>query len=185
MASRGWPFRHTLEPMRKRLLVVDDDASIRHALKKMLEAEGFDVTLAANGREAEAQFRPDGTDLVILDLRLPGEAGWDIFERLTRKNPTVPVIIITALSQQNCMAKAAGAGALLEKPLDVPVLLDTIAQLLSEPPVRRLRRLCGYDPDLRYVPAPGGPSFGLGDAGLPAATPRLLSRPAPKPCLKP
>jgi DNA-binding response OmpR family regulator len=133
--------------MKKRVLVVDDDASIRSALKKVLEAEGFDVTLSANGQEAAERFVPDVTDLVILDLKLPGQSGWDIFEDLTRRDPCVPVIIITALSNQARIAEAAGVGALLEKPLAVPVLLETMNQLFAESPIDRLRRLCGYKRD--------------------------------------
>jgi DNA-binding response OmpR family regulator len=141
--------------MNRRVLVVDDDASIRSALKKVLEAEGFEVALAANGAEATERFKSGKTDLVILDLNLPGQSGWDIFEKLTRKNPSVPILVITALPNQCATAQAAGVGALLEKPLAVPVLLETMKRLLAEPPAQQLRRLCGYASDTRCVRAAG------------------------------
>jgi DNA-binding response OmpR family regulator len=141
--------------MKKRILVVDDDKSIREALKKVLEAAGYEVALAAGALEAAVRFQPGQLDLLVLDLVLPNQSGWDVFERLTTHRPLVPVIIITGLPNQRSTAEMAGAGALFEKPIEPTTLLATIAELLGEPPERRLERLYGVLRDTKYVPPAG------------------------------
>jgi len=139
-------------PMKQRVLVVDDDASIRDSLKKVLGEAGYEVALAAGGLEALGRCELEQIDLVLLDLNLPNQSGWDVFGRLTAHHPYIPVIIITGLANQYLTALTAGAGALMEKPIEVPVLLKTMDELLGEPKETRLRRLCGELDDTRYVP---------------------------------
>jgi len=133
-------------------LVVDDDASVRESLKKVLAEAGYEVALATDGQEAMDRFDPEQVDLLLLDLNLPIRGGWDVFERITTQYPLVPIIIITGLPNQYFTALAAGAGALMEKPIEVPTLLKTVEELLAEPKESRLRRLCGQLDDTRYVP---------------------------------
>ncbi len=135
----------------KRLLVVDDDLAVAKSIKRVLERAGYQVVLARDGRAAEARFAPEQIDLVLLDLNLPSESGWDVFERLTTRQPCVPVIIITALPNQYAMAQAAGVGALVEKPVEVPALLKLIKELLAEAPSTRLRRMCGFQHDTAHL----------------------------------
>jgi DNA-binding NtrC family response regulator len=139
--------------MKKKVLVVDDDDSVRESLKKVLQDAGYDVVLAAGGLEAATRFEPAEIDLLLLDLNLPNQSGWDLFEHLTTRHPFVPVIIITGMPNQYRTALAAGAGALFEKPVEVPTLLKTMEDLLAEPNEQRLRRLCGHMEDTRYTPA--------------------------------
>lgn len=131
---------------------MDDDAAVRQSLRKVLENAGYEVVLAAGMLEATGRFDPDRTDLLLLDLNLPGPSGWDVFECLTTRNPLVPVVIITGMPDQYATALAAGAGALFEKPVDVPVLLKAMQKLLAEPGDLRLKRLCGRLDDTRYGP---------------------------------
>jgi len=138
--------------MKKTVLVVDDDASVRESLGKVLRQENYETVLAADGQEAVEGFEKAKIDLLLLDLGLPIKNGWDTFERITGENPFVPIIIITGQAHKYPVAVAAGAGALMEKPLDVPRLLQTMQELLAEPPEARLRRLCGYTQDVRHVP---------------------------------
>lgn len=144
--------------MKKRILIVDDDASIRDSLKKILDDSGYEAETASNADEAAGRFDSGQTDLLLLDLHLAGQSGWDMFERLTTRHPFVPVIIITGMSGQYETALAAGAGALFEKPVEVPALLRTIEELLAEPKENRIRRLCGQMGLSRY--APRTPWFG-------------------------
>jgi DNA-binding response OmpR family regulator len=139
--------------MKKNVLIVDDDASVRKALGKVLEEEGYAVTLAADGVEALERFEAGPVDVLLLDIGLPIKNGWDTFERITSRAPTFPIIIITGKANQYDMAVAAGVGALMEKPLDVPKLLKTIQELLVESPEGRLRRLCGFSQDVQYIPS--------------------------------
>ena len=138
--------------MKKHVLIVDDDAAVRQSIKKVLEGAGYAVATASDGEEANVQFVPTQVDLVLLDLNLPIRSGWDVFERLTTRYPFVPIIIITGMPNQYRTALSAGAGALMEKPIEVTALLKTMDELLAEPEEARLRRMCGYKEDTRYVP---------------------------------
>ena len=140
--------------MKKNVLVVDDDASVRRSVRKVLEGAGYEVAAASDGEEAVVQFVPEQIDLVLLDLNLPLRSGWDVFERLTTRYPFVPIIIITGMPNQYRTALAAGASALMEKPIDVPALLKTMDELLAEPKEARLRRMCGYQQDTKHLRPP-------------------------------
>jgi len=134
--------------MKKTVLVVDDDASVRKSLSKVLRDAGYDVVLAKDGREAVERFNPHQTDLLLLDIGLPIKNGWETFERITREDPVLPIIVITGHTEQHDMAVASGVGALMEKPLDAPELLETVEDLLAETKEARLRRLCGHRQDV-------------------------------------
>src|SRR6185503_2159429 len=129
----------------KRILLVDDDPTVRDSLNNVLEAEGYFVLPAENGQQALDLANQSPIDLVLLDLNMPVKNGWDTFERLTAEHPLVPVIIVTARPNQVFTALSAGAGALLEKPMDIPTLLQTIEQLLLETADQRLARLAGKE----------------------------------------
>jgi DNA-binding response OmpR family regulator len=131
------------------ILIVDDDDTVRDMLRRVLMGEGYGVATAADGEEALQIAESTKIDMVLLDLNLPGASGWDIFERLTRSDPSMATIVITAKSSQWVMAQGAGVGALLEKPLDFPTLLSTVAALLSETPESRLERMTGHS-ECRY-----------------------------------
>jgi CheY-like chemotaxis protein len=143
-----------VKPAKYRILVVDDDPSVREMLTRVLAGEGYLVWAAANGTVALDIAVAAKVDLVLLDLNLPGKSGWDTFERLTTENPLLAVIIITARSNQLFTALGAGAGALLEKPLDFPKLLQTISRLLAEPAESRRARMMGSPANFHHVSAP-------------------------------
>ena len=145
-----------MTPGRKRILVVDDDAAVRQLMIKVLKGVGYDVVTASDGQEVAMNFVPSECDLVLLDLNLPLKSGWDVFEHLTTQHPTIPVIIITAMPNQFRTALAAGVGALMEKPIEVHALLNTMEALLNEPPEARLRRRCGYQQNTKHFPTPMG-----------------------------
>jgi len=127
--------------MKKRILIADDDPAVREALKKVLEAEGFEVLLAADGDEAEARVSSEPLDLLVLDLRLPKQSGWNVFGLATALKPQLPIVILTGLKDQIENRFLPGVDALLEKPLEAAVLLRTVNRLLSEPAIQRLTRL--------------------------------------------
>ena len=89
---------------------------------------------------------------MILDLNMPVKNGWATLERLAGINPVLPVVIITARSNQRALAESAGADALMEKPLDVPLLLQTIRELLAEPIESRAQRANNRVSRFRYAP---------------------------------
>ena len=137
--------------MKPKLLVVDDDHSVRESLKKLLETEHYDVHPARDGVDALDYFKSNPTDLVVLDLNLGMDDGWKVFHTMAELNPFVPTVIITAEFDQRERAVAAGVEALIEKPIDVPVFLKIISDLLAETSEQRLERVCGDDKYCRYV----------------------------------
>jgi two-component system response regulator MprA len=138
--------------MGKRILLVDDERSIRESLSKILRAEGYEVVLAENGQEAIKQHGTERIDLLILDLNMPVINGWVTLDWLAAINPLLPVIIITGRSNQRALAETAGADALMEKPLDVPLLLQTLRELIDEPMDSRIQRVRNRAAGFRYVP---------------------------------
>lgn len=119
--------------MTERILLVDDERSIRESLSKILGAENYEVVLAENGHEAIEKHGAQRIDLLILDLNMPVKNGWDTLDWLVKIDPVLPVVIITGRSNERALAETAGADALMEKPLDVPLLLQTIRELMDEP----------------------------------------------------
>lgn len=138
--------------MAKRILVVDDEHSIREGLSKLLEAECHEVVLAQSGREAIATYGAMRIDLLILDLNVSARKGGADLDWLVEINPLLPIIIITGRSNQRVLAESAGADALMEKPLDLPLLLRTIHDLMNEPLESRSRRARSRASVLRGVP---------------------------------
>lgn len=116
--------------MKKRILIIDDDASIRSSLEKILTENGYALTVAADGDSAQAEFAQ--ADLLILDLNLPIQDGWDILGEVSAGYPLLPVIVITGLADQLDERTIPGASAFLEKPIEVPALLQTIDRLLNQ-----------------------------------------------------
>jgi CheY-like chemotaxis protein len=100
-AACGWcSFQNAATRTTNRILIVNDDSSVRASLKKVLEQAGFMVDLASTAKEALVELDSGSARLVLLDLNLPDQNGWDILERITRRSPAVPVVIITGLPGQ-------------------------------------------------------------------------------------
>lgn len=128
--------------LKKRILVVDDDVSVRDSLKKLLEETGYAVLLCADGQEGAETLVQNKVELIVLDLDLPKLTGFDLIDLAMARASSTPIIILTGVADQ-CLPEAlAGADALMEKPPDVCLLLQTIQSLLAEVPADRLRRRC-------------------------------------------
>ena len=140
-------------PMTMKVLIIDDDEAVRESMKKILQREDYEVLLAPDGRAALTQIDPHGIDLLLLDIDLPVQSGWEVFEEFTTRRPSLPVIVITGHPGQYPVAQAAGVDAFMEKPIDAPKLLQTMKDVLAEPEEQRLRRLLGRGGRARHVPA--------------------------------
>ena len=127
--------------MKKLILLADDDESIRKTVARVLESEGHEVVTAASGREAIGKFLGNSPDLMLLDLNMPDKDGWEALEVITQFAPFLPVVVISARSNQYKRAVQAGVDALMEKPLDLHVLLRTISELLAQSEAQRMARL--------------------------------------------
>jgi DNA-binding response OmpR family regulator len=141
---------------RRTILLVDDDRSVRELVCRVLEGENYQVVRSVNGAQALDAADSQSIDLVLLDLNMPEKNGWETFEKLTFKHSLVPVIIITARSNQLFTALNAGAAALMEKPLDFPKLLATISYLLAEPIEAQKARIAGKIAAFHYQPSGSG-----------------------------
>ena len=127
--------------MKKKILLADDDESVRRMVARVLETAGYAVVLAGSATEAVSRFRSSQPDLVLLDLKMPDKDGWSVFDRISSVAPMAPVVIITAWPNQYEQAVRRGIDALMEKPLDLQLLLDILKKLLAESEQERTVRL--------------------------------------------
>jgi len=114
------------------ILVVDDDAALRRALRRVLAANGFEVEEAAGGSEALAELRSRSFDLVVLDVMMPGRDGIEICEQLRAEGDGLPVLMLTARDavRDRVVGLEAGADDYLVKPFANEELLARIRALL-------------------------------------------------------
>jgi two-component system response regulator (stage 0 sporulation protein F) len=111
------------------ILIIDDEEPIRALLRFALEAAGYEVTEAANGRQGLDLYRRRPTDLIIADMLMPELNGLDLLLDLTREFLHAKVIAISgAGGEQNVLdvAKLLGARQTFEKPFSIPQLLDAV-----------------------------------------------------------
>jgi DNA-binding response OmpR family regulator len=117
----------------QRVLVVDDDTRACEAVARILEEEGYDATVAADGEEASSlldAFRPD---LVLTDLHMPRLDGRGLLKRVRDVLPGTPVIVLSARggAEAASLTGAMGAAAVLRKPVQVDDLLGRIRELIG------------------------------------------------------
>jgi DNA-binding response OmpR family regulator len=115
-----------------RALVIEDEPGIVDFVRRGMEAEGFSVTSALDGREGERLALAGGFDVVILDLMLPGRSGLEILASLQRARPALPVIVLTARGEIEDRVAGLDAGAVdyLVKPFSLAELVARVrAQL--------------------------------------------------------
>jgi excisionase family DNA binding protein len=118
---------------RPRVLVVDDEASIRDLLAKTLALAEYDVDVAPDGRTALERMRLDPYDLLIADLKMPGMDGLTVIREAKRYKPDLAVIIITGFSTESSAIEAVnlGVSGYLTKPFRVPQVLSAAAKALG------------------------------------------------------
>ena len=124
---------HTREG-RSRVLVVDDESSIRELLQKTLALAEYDVDVAPDGRAALERLRLGNYDLLIADLKMPGMDGLTLIREAKRLKTDLPVIIITGFSTESSAIEAVnlGVAGYLTKPFRVPQVLAAAARALGE-----------------------------------------------------
>jgi len=131
---------------RRRILVIEDEPDLARGLRDALEFEQFEVTTAGHGWEGIKCLREAGTDLVILDLMLPDINGFSVCEEIRQSHPVVPIIMLTARSQETDKIRGLEAGAddYVTKPFSVGELVARINAIF-----RRLYRNPGTDEVIR------------------------------------
>jgi DNA-binding response OmpR family regulator len=144
--------------MKARLLIAEDDANIRHGLVATLESDGYAVTAASDGDQALKLFPQEKFDLVILDVMMPRQSGYDVCRELRRRGSAVPILFLTAKGEEvdKVVGLKLGADDYVLKPFGVHELLARVEALL-----RRARQ--------NATPGPGTdlpPVFRLGAAEI-------------------
>jgi two-component system nitrogen regulation response regulator GlnG len=117
----------------KKILIVDDEDSVRYSFRKLFREPGCEIMEAANGLEALSVIKKELPDLVLMDIEMPGLNGLDAIQRIKAMHPQLPVIIITAFgtSERVIGAMKYGAYDYLEKPFDVGRLKEVIKEALE------------------------------------------------------
>jgi DNA-binding response OmpR family regulator len=165
----------------ERLLLVEDDASIREIASIGLKAAGFRVATAVDGREALAKIRTDAFDAVILDVMLPSLDGFEVC-RETRKFSRVPIVMLTARTDliDVVVGLESGADDYVKKPFELPELIARLRAVL-----RRAATTAEATPimagDLEIDPAGFTVRKGGAELALTATEFRLLAELASRP----
>ena len=141
----------------RRILVVDDDASLRRVTQVQLEDEGYTVMVAASGEEAQAVLARKPQDLVITDLSMPGISGVDLLKQIRAEYPDTIVVLITAFGTVETAVQAMKLGAYdyITKPVNPDSLRMVVARALEHLSLREevqtLRRTLGQRPGFQDI----------------------------------
>lgn len=117
--------------MGKRILVIEDEASLQNILRVFLEDAGYQVTLADDGMDGIAAFHKDSFDLVLLDIMMPRLDGYSVCEMIRNESST-PVILLTALDDEDNQMKGFNllADDYITKPFSMPLVLKRMEAVL-------------------------------------------------------
>jgi len=113
----------------RKVLVVDDDPTVRKSIDRVLTGKGYAVITAENGEEALRKLNEEKYDLVYTDIRMPGMSGLEVAEHVKAQQPWTPVVIITGYGTEaaESRAKAAGVSSFMHKPLS-PEMIEGSAR---------------------------------------------------------
>ena len=147
--------------MNAKVLIVEDEEALALLLQYNLEAEGFRVSLAQRGDEAEVAISEDPPDLIILDWMLPGLSGIELCRRLRARKTArpIPILILTARGEEQDRIRGLTVGAddYVVKPFSVLELLARVRSLLRRTPARRDKlRIDDLEIDTRHQRAERG-----------------------------
>jgi DNA-binding NtrC family response regulator len=118
-----------------RVLMVDDEATFRGTAQRVLERRGFHTILAASASDAMVRLA-ENPDVVVLDIKMPGTDGHQVLRELKKRDPSLPVIILTGHGTMASVRQASAEGAFeyLAKPCDIDLLAMKILDAYQERP---------------------------------------------------
>ncbi len=150
---------------RRSILIVDDDASVREALRRMFRAREWDIAVAGDAGSCIEQYERDRPDVVLLDHGLPGLSGLQLLAVLRERDPEATVLMLTGHAEIPIAVEALGAENFLTKPEDPTHLDAAIARAFETAELRRQNR---FYPEQSTGPVPRGTDGAVETAGLPA-----------------
>ncbi len=114
--------------MKKHILIVDDEASIRELCKELLEEEGYKVSVAVDGQEALDKMEYDVFDLFLIDMAMPRMGGFELMKKIKEIQPLAVIVVLTGFSSIEGAVKAVHAGAYqyLSKPINAEELFEVV-----------------------------------------------------------
>lgn len=126
---------HTDETVLVKALIIDDDKTNRQLFARVIQSYGYDVLTVTNGKEARRTVETENVNIILLDVMMPDENGFEICRKFKRQPKTseIPIILMTALfdPQSRSEASLAGANAFFSKPFDMDELRGVMQKLTS------------------------------------------------------
>lgn len=125
----------------ERILVVDDTADNLFLIQTVLQAEGYEVDVALNGKDALSQISIKTPDLLLLDVMMPGMHGYEVVQRIRENTnlPFIPIILITGCEQSGMSEEFdLPTEGFISKPIEFDDLLNQVSSILSMKDARRL-----------------------------------------------
>jgi CheY-like chemotaxis protein len=117
---------------RPRIVLIDDDPSVRDTLQHLLASLGYECQTAADGVSGLALFDKGGCDLILLDVAMPGMSGWTVVETIRRRAPLQPIVLITGMHEPAVMRRASESRLpVLLKPFRFEVVQTAVATALQ------------------------------------------------------
>lgn len=118
-----------------RILIVDDEPEIVMLAKIMLKREGHEIDEARDGNECLKKLKKEKYDLILLDVMMPGDDGWEVCEKIKADEKTkgMPVVLFTVRTSDDSIerGKEAGAAAQINKPFGIEELMGTVEKVLK------------------------------------------------------
>lgn len=125
--------------MNNRILLVDDEETIRYVLKEALVSEGYKVEVARDAFQAMERFKMSPYDLIITDIKMHGMDGIQLIREIKRSGSDLKIVIITAYGSLETIKEAAklGVAEIISKPFKIREIKDVIVRMLNNPSISK------------------------------------------------
>lgn len=120
--------------MAGKILIVDDQKGVRRLLEELFKKEGWEISMATDGKEAIDQVEEGQPDIILMDVKMPNMNGLEASQIILEKYGDIPIIMMTAYGEIEVVKKALDAGVkkCITKPFDIMVLRDMVNSIFSE-----------------------------------------------------
>lgn len=117
----------------RKLLIVDDQKGVRRLLEELFEKEGYEVSVASDGRESLDRVKESMPDLILMDMKMPNMNGLEASQEIFKINPDIPIIMMTAYGEMEVVQKALEIGVkrYITKPFDIVDLRNLVSEVLN------------------------------------------------------